>query len=496
MFDDEARAAIKRLDLATARDANVSAESIAAMKPVSTLQSLSQENIDHYHASKDFQSLLNVLSMVVLATMQDMEPKKSIYRVDEPLRAIASGAFGVYLAVPIKESPSKDVMKYLVSAAPFPTTDGWPGNPIGNLTRGWESLHYLFLGKSYADNRLYTDSFYTSLSAAVPILNQDGSTLAILGLDYAATEERNQLTVLRYFCYFLVAASLLLSVVSSYYVARKLSSSLRLLADAAQKVADNDYSVVLDIKSNDEFAVLGSVFNQMTANIKKILSELEEKNNQFITLVVDMHDGVGAILTSITLNSAMHVDKEKAPCCKAREKLASVNHLAREGLAEVRFLMNVLDYGHYDFQAIIEEVQMQSAYILAPSGIQFDLKITGNLPEAPFHFKQFIELQRIFREVFVNIVKHSDATCCVVAIECSGAGVTVSISDDGSNGQKTTASGGRGLKSLAGRAKQLGGSLEYSWRNGFYVKLNLPQSFQSLAPKQAVGREVINKSLV
>lgn len=40
MFDDEAREAIKRLDVATARDSIVSAEDIAAMKPISTLKSL------------------------------------------------------------------------------------------------------------------------------------------------------------------------------------------------------------------------------------------------------------------------------------------------------------------------------------------------------------------------------------------------------------------------------------------------------------------------
>lgn len=480
MLDDEARGAITRLTLATAQDSIVNADNIAAMQPGTTLKSLSQENIDRYHASKDFQLLLNVLSMITLATVQDMEPKKATCRLDEPLRAIGNGAYGVYIAVPIKESPTKEALKYLASPAPVPTPDGWPGNPIGTLTKSWESLDYLFLGKSYVDNRLFTDVFYTSLSAAVPILDKDGSTLAILGVDYAAAEERNQLIVLKYFCYALVLASLLLSIVSSYYMARKLSSSLRLLSDAARKVADNDFSVSLDINSKDEFGILGKVFNQMVASIRKYMLALEEKNNQLATIVLDMHDGIGAILTSIAMNSAKDVTQENDSCREPTDTLVSINHLAREGLAEVRFLMNVLDYDQCDFAAIVEEIKMQGADILAPSGIKLDLKVSGELPVDTIDFRKFLDLQRIFREIFVNIVKHSNATNCEVLIDISDVEVAMKISDNGNRlNKKTSNGGGRGLNSLMGRARQLGGRLEYYQRDGFHIHIIIPNLLHS-----------------
>ncbi|MFH0785310.1 MAG: HAMP domain-containing protein [Pseudomonadota bacterium] len=474
MLDDEARDAIKRLTLATEKDSIVSADDIAAMKPSTTLKSLSQENIDRYHGSRDFKLLRDVLCMVTLATVHDMEPRKTEYRVEDPLRVINNGAFAVYIAVPIKESPNNEVWKYLVSPAPEPTADGWPGNPIGNLAKGWEPLNYLFLGKSYVDDRLYTDEFYTSLSAAVPILNKDGSTLAIFGIDYAATEERNQLIALKYFSYGLVFASLLLSIFSSMYMAHRMGSSLRILSDAAQKVAENDFSVSLDIKSKDEFAILGKVFNQMIVSIRKYMLELEEKNKQLATIVLDMHDGVGAILSSIAMNSAKDVAKEDDACRGSVDRLVSINHLARKGLVEVRFLMNVLDYDQYDYSVIVEEIKMQSADILAPSGIEFQLEILGDLPRDRMEFRQFLDLQRIFREIFVNIVKHSKATHCAVALDFRGKDVAMKISDNGSGVTKENCSGGRGLKSLMGRAQQLGGKLEYHQRNGFHIEFSIP----------------------
>ncbi len=474
ILDDEARAAIKRLTLATAHDSMVSAADIAAMPVSTTLESLSPADAARYHASPDFQLLQDTLIKLVMATVQDMEPRQKHYLINEPLRVINSGAFGCYIAVPIAESPNMEVMKYLVSPAPVPTADGWPGNPIGNLARGWEPLDYLFRGKSYADHREYTDEFYTSLSAAVPILNSDGSTMAILGVDYAATQEKNKLYLLRLFCYGLVLSSLLLSLISSYYLARRLSSSLRLMVDAAAKVGANDYSVSLPTASNDEFAIVAKAFNQMVASIRSYLLDLEYKNNQIATIILDMHDGIGAILTSIAVNSTPNASNNASLAQGAISPLVPINHLARAGLSEVRFLMNTLDYDRIDFQVIIEEINLQSRDILTPAGIKFELNISGELPETDIDFRQFLQLQRIFREAFVNIVKHANAGHCTFSIAIASTRLSITISDDGDGPINQTNNGGRGLNSLGERAKQLGGVFTFDPGDGFRLHFTFP----------------------
>ena len=473
MLDDEARAAIKRLTIATARDSIVSAADIAAMPVSTTLPSLSPSDAARYHASADFQLLRNVLTQLTLATIQDMEPRQKSYLMDNPLQVITSGAFGVYIAVPIAESPNMEVMKYLASPAPVPTADGWPGNPIGNLARGWEPLDYLFRGESYADHREYTDEFYTSLSAAVPILNSDGSTMAILGIDYAATREKNKLFILRLFCYGLVISSLLLSLISSFYLARRLSSSLRLLADGAARVTNSDYSVSLPITTNDEFAVVGKAFNQMVVSIRNYLLDLENKNNQIATIILDMHDGVGAILTSIAVNSTQNGHGNPSPPLP-ENTLLSINHLAREGLSEVRFLTNTLDYDQFDFKVILEEVNLQSRDILTPAGIKFNLELIGELPKNQIDFRDFLQLQRIFREAFVNIVKHANASQCTFRIAIEATSLAITISDNGTGGTDQCGNGGRGLHSLAGRTKQLGGLFTHEQNGGFHLRLTFP----------------------
>ena len=474
MLDDEARAAIKRLTVATAGDSIVSPADIAAMPVSTSLESLSPADAARYHASPDFRLLQNTLIKLSLATVQDMEPLQKHYLIDEPLRLINSGAFGCYILVPIAESPNMEVMKYLVSPAPVPTADGWPGNPIGNLARHQGQLDYMVRGKSYTDHREYTDDFYTSLTAAVPILNSDGSTMAILGIDYAATREKNKLYLLRLFCFGLVLSSLLLSLISSYYLARRLSSSLRLMVNAATKVGANDYSVSLPTTTNDEFAIVAKAFNRMVASIRSYLLDLENKNNQIATIILDMHDGIGAILTSIVVNSTPNNRKDASLSQSAINPLVPINNLARAGLSEVRFLMNTLDYDRINCPVIIEEINLQSKDILTPAGIKFELNISGELPETEIDFRQFLQIQRIFREAFVNIVKHADASLCTFSLAIVSTCLSITISDDGNGQIDQTNNGGRGLKNLGERTKQLGGLFTYETNDGFCLHFTFP----------------------
>ena len=483
LLGEEDRAALKRLIDASDKESRVSKADIDAMKDGTTLPSLSKEDSDRHHASEDFLRLKNLLSMITLSTIQDMEPRQAVYQNDKPQLIFQQGALAAYISSPIKESPDYTVTKYIASPAPDPTADGWPGNPIGNLTKGFTVQASVINGKSFVAEEIYSDEFYSSLSALFPIIDKDGTLIALLGLDYAATEERNKLTVLRYFCFALILGSLLLSVVSSYYMAKRLGASLNTLTDAARRVSANDLSASVDIRSNDEFSMLGKVFNQMVANIRNYLRDLQEKNNQIATVVLDMHDGVGAIFTSITLASEKNI-----PTAQSEQEatgLKSINNLAREGLTEVRFLMNALDCGAYDFSTLFEEIEMQSADILAPSKISFELARTGEFPEISIAFQHFLDLQRIFREIFVNIAKHSNATQCILTVQCTGEEILFHLADNGSMPPEQSGSG-RGLKSMSGRASRLGGSLRHYFEDGFHVVITLPLHFQEKETGQAV----------
>lgn len=428
MFDNTARDAIRRLIKETEDHSIITQEMVDAMASPSNMSSLSQSDIDRLHASDDFKMLVNILSMISLVSFQDMEPKQDTYRIEKPLLLTANGGIAAYISVPIKESPSHAVTKYLVSPAPIPTDDGWPGNPVGNLTKGWTPPDSVFWGTPYIEDKLYTDKFYTSLNAIIPLMNDDGTFLALLGLDYTAVAERNILIQLQYFCYGLIAVSFILSALTSYILCRKPRQALQYLTNAANKVATNDFTVSLKTASNDEFSAIGKVFNQMTESLRNYISALRDKDNQLTSVMHDMHDGVGAILTSITINARRLSETANQDDTSYSGGFASISAHAQKALAEVRFAMNTLDYEQCDIVKLIEEIQTYGAEIFRSSSVKFSVDLSDQFPNIPLGPAEFIGIVRFFREVFLYLVTLQEILSCSFSAEFSDENLLLGLS--------------------------------------------------------------------
>lgn len=60
-------------------------------------------------------------------------------------------------------------------------------------------------------------------------------------------------------------------------IAREISRPVRRLTEAAEKIAAGDYSAAVHLTGTDELGVLGRAFNDMTAQIRRSITALEEK---------------------------------------------------------------------------------------------------------------------------------------------------------------------------------------------------------------------------
>lgn len=65
-------------------------------------------------------------------------------------------------------------------------------------------------------------------------------------------------------------------------VSYRIVKPLQKMEDLAKKVAENDFSERLDIKTNDETSRLARVFNTMVYNLEKKTSELQDKNDGLV----------------------------------------------------------------------------------------------------------------------------------------------------------------------------------------------------------------------
>ena len=121
----------------------------------------------------------------------------------------------------------------------------------------------------------------------VPIFDENNQTIAVLGLDYSVGPELAKLHKLKSICFVLILVSLFLSLLISFFISRSLNAPLYKLYEAAKKVSQNDYTATVDIKTKDEFGLLGQVFNTMLASIQTSFNKLDLMNKNLEGLVVE-----------------------------------------------------------------------------------------------------------------------------------------------------------------------------------------------------------------
>jgi diguanylate cyclase (GGDEF)-like protein len=278
LFDEKDRENIVKLKAEVDRETQVSISDIQKLKPGDVLNSLTPQKIHYYHSTIEFQRLTQILRKIQHSSEDRVDPFKSYY----PQAFLTyPNAVLPYLLITIPESRDRKVLKFIASVAPEPEGEKWPGNPIGNLYAPVTPLFsQAFNGEVQIADDYYTDSFYTSITAAVPIKDNQGQTIAVLGIDYLAGSEQDQLRNLKSICISIIVSSLILSVLLSLLISRYLGYPVKQLQIAAQKVRDQNYEVVVDIKRQDELGQLAEIFNEMIAEIRNYSVVLETKNSQ------------------------------------------------------------------------------------------------------------------------------------------------------------------------------------------------------------------------
>jgi len=111
--------------------------------------------------------------------------------------------------------------------------------------------------------RLGSDTYQTMLQ---PIETGDDSVVNVL-LQRSLEEAQGPLRKLKLQIFALSSAALLMAIVAAIFFARGVTSPLRRLAEAAQRIGSGDYSTPVEIPQDDEMGQLATAFNRMGTEI-------------------------------------------------------------------------------------------------------------------------------------------------------------------------------------------------------------------------------------
>jgi len=163
----------------------------------------------------------------------------------------------------------------------------------------------------------------------------------------------------------------------------------------------------------------------------------------------DLHDLLGYSLSAITLKIELAGRTVGVDPCRARTELAEVMAITRSALDDERAVA-----GTYRNLALCDELASVTS-VLATADIEVEVRDAGPDPPAPVA----AVLATVLRESVTNILRHSEASTCVITLDAAEHEVTMVVENDGVC-ETTAATAGTGIVNLTERLQAVSGTLQ------------------------------------
>jgi signal transduction histidine kinase len=213
---------------------------------------------------------------------------------------------------------------------------------------------------------------------------------------------------------------------------------------------------------------------------------LEAEPDERAYFARELHDGLGQILTSLSL-FARSIEGELQG--HQRRRLAALRVLADEALATTRSLAWSLRASSATPEGLAASLRSLAATIGSRTGLSIDF--SGDV-ETRFAVRIEAGVYRIVEEALTNVMRHASARSVFISLRHAGESLIVVVEDDGAGFEPTQrslmAGSGMGLLCMEERARLLDGTvqLESVPGKGTAVRLTLPVPPPGSPP---IGRE-------
>ncbi|MCT4633393.1 MAG: cell wall metabolism sensor histidine kinase WalK [Firmicutes bacterium] len=127
-----------------------------------------------------------------------------------------------------------------------------------------------------------------------PVL-YDGENKGIIYIRYNLNELYDNLNNYKKIIVQATILSLITTVVLGSVIAKSIVNPINDVTDKAAKMADGDFDVQVDIKSDDEIGKLGEMFNHLTGELRKSYSDISREKSKMEAIVNYMADGLIAV---------------------------------------------------------------------------------------------------------------------------------------------------------------------------------------------------------
>jgi signal transduction histidine kinase len=212
--------------------------------------------------------------------------------------------------------------------------------------------------------------------------------------------------------------------------------------------------------------------NQQKFRSVLILEGQEEERKR---IAMDIHDGIGQMLTSLKYQIESIDLTDDA---KAREKIAEIDQLIKEVIKEVRkvtFNLKPTVLGDYGLQAALNLFIQEIGKL---TGIELQYRTAGSIPRLPQKIEN--NIFRIIQEAINNAIKYSEASKITLSLKQVENEIVFIVQDDGkgfdqniADARSANLESGRGFFNMYERTEYVNGNLEIQSKSGHGTTIRL-----------------------
>jgi signal transduction histidine kinase len=184
--------------------------------------------------------------------------------------------------------------------------------------------------------------------------------------------------------------------------------------------------------------------------------ELDIKNWQ-AQISRDLHDDVGASLSSIHVYSSVAAKAMDKDAGKAKDAIQQINENARRVMENMSDIVWAINTNANETVTLESKLKNYGYELLSPLGIECAYQIDRQVEEKLVHIEARKNILLVSKEAMNNIAKYSSATGAVVRINIDAKNLLLEISDNGVGFDTGKERSGHGLSNMQQRTEALGG---------------------------------------
>lgn len=216
------------------------------------------------------------------------------------------------------------------------------------------------------------------------------------------------------------------------------------------------------------------ISRQKLSTLKKDseVKELQAREDERSRLAADMHDDLGAGLSTIRMISELAMNKESEAL---KQDIQRISSRSEELVESMRQMIWAMSSNSNSLEDMVVYIRGYSRQYLDDHHLGLHFEIPDQIPNAMITGPVKRNLFLVVKEVLHNIVKHANASSVTIRMDCSQQQFSVTIADNGVGFSETGNNRfGNGLKNMERRIKDLQGTIQFENNQGTLVRIQVP----------------------